>query len=216
MKLLLLIASILIISTNLAFAKYSANFAITSNYLDRGATQSDNKIALQGGFDYQAQSGFYIGTWASTLVAGAGIEQNLYFGYANSFDSIDYDISYIYFLYPNLNETDLAEINALVTFHSISVGVNYSISETEKDSETGDLYMYTTYEKELSDDKSLGITLGKQERVEVDGDEYNHAQISFNFKNWTFAYDKIFDESIDAVNGDKPVFSLTYTLDIDL
>ena len=46
--------------------KYSFNLGITSDYVFRGFTQTDKKPALQGGIEYEAESGFYVGTWGSS------------------------------------------------------------------------------------------------------------------------------------------------------
>ncbi|HBK44595.1 MULTISPECIES: TorF family putative porin [unclassified Polynucleobacter] len=45
----------------------SANVTITNDYRYRGITQSNYQPAIQGGFDYAHESGFYIGNWNSTI-----------------------------------------------------------------------------------------------------------------------------------------------------
>ena len=45
----------------------SANVAIASEYRFRGVDLSGGEIAVQGGFDLATNSGFYVGTWASSL-----------------------------------------------------------------------------------------------------------------------------------------------------
>jgi uncharacterized protein (TIGR02001 family) len=45
----------------------SANVTITNDYRYRGITQSNYMPAIQGGFDYAHESGFYIGNWNSTI-----------------------------------------------------------------------------------------------------------------------------------------------------
>ena len=47
--------------------EWSANASMTSNYIWRGLTQTENEAAVQGGIDYAADNGFYIGTWASNV-----------------------------------------------------------------------------------------------------------------------------------------------------
>jgi uncharacterized protein (TIGR02001 family) len=42
----------------------SANVALTSDYVFRGVSQTDEDPAIQGGFDVSHDSGLYIGTWA--------------------------------------------------------------------------------------------------------------------------------------------------------
>jgi uncharacterized protein (TIGR02001 family) len=45
----------------------TANVTVTNNYIYRGLTQTDFKPAVQGGFDYAHESGFYIGNWNSSI-----------------------------------------------------------------------------------------------------------------------------------------------------
>ena len=45
----------------------TANVTVTNNYIYRGLTQSNYKPAIQGGFDYAHESGFYIGNWNSSI-----------------------------------------------------------------------------------------------------------------------------------------------------
>ena len=61
-KLLLLITLISLPS----YAAVSANVSFASDYIWRGMTQSDGP-AIQGGFDYEADGGFYAGIWGSNV-----------------------------------------------------------------------------------------------------------------------------------------------------
>jgi len=45
----------------------TANVTVSSNYIYRGLTQTNNKPAIQGGFDYAHESGFYVGNWNSSI-----------------------------------------------------------------------------------------------------------------------------------------------------
>jgi len=45
----------------------TANVTVASSYVYRGLTQTNNKPAIQGGFDYAHESGFYIGNWNSNI-----------------------------------------------------------------------------------------------------------------------------------------------------
>jgi uncharacterized protein (TIGR02001 family) len=40
---------------------------LVSDYIFRGISQTQNQPAIQGGFDYNHASGFYVGTWASNV-----------------------------------------------------------------------------------------------------------------------------------------------------
>ncbi|MGA1561914.1 MAG: TorF family putative porin, partial [Gammaproteobacteria bacterium] len=45
----------------------SGNMALTSNYIWRGVSQSDDDPAIQGGLDLAHESGVYAGVWASNV-----------------------------------------------------------------------------------------------------------------------------------------------------
>jgi uncharacterized protein (TIGR02001 family) len=59
------LASLAFAST--AHAGTTGSVSITSDYIFRGTTQANQKPALQGGVEYAADSGFYIGTWGSNV-----------------------------------------------------------------------------------------------------------------------------------------------------
>ena len=46
-----------------ANAKLSANVALATDYVWRGISQNNEDPALQGGFDYEHASGFYLGMY---------------------------------------------------------------------------------------------------------------------------------------------------------
>ena len=97
MKRLLLLVGMLAIPS---FAAVSANVSFASDYVWRGMTQSDGP-AIQGGFDFEAESGFYAGIWGSNVNFnnGAGSELDLYLGYAFEVGSIGVDVGYISYEY---------------------------------------------------------------------------------------------------------------------
>jgi len=80
----------------------SANVALTTNYVFRGITQSDDGPAIQGGFDY-AQGIFYVGTWGSSVDFGddTTMELDLYAGIAPSYNDISFDFGVLYYAYPD-------------------------------------------------------------------------------------------------------------------
>jgi uncharacterized protein (TIGR02001 family) len=116
MKKLFLLVGILSLPT---FASVSANVSFTSDYIWRGMTQSDGP-AIQGGFDYAAESGFYAGIWGSNVNFndGAGSELDYYFGYGFEAGAIGIDLGYVAFDYPD--NTDGLD------FEEIVIGLSYS------------------------------------------------------------------------------------------
>tara|TARA_B100000678_G_scaffold286291_2_gene290799 strand:- start:1278 stop:1985 length:708 start_codon:yes stop_codon:yes gene_type:complete len=84
----------------------SANVALVTDYRFRGVSFSDEDLAIQGGIDLSHESGFYIGTWASSLEEGAGpfghTELDVYGGWAGDLaEGVSVDIGLLYYAYPN-------------------------------------------------------------------------------------------------------------------
>ncbi len=103
MKKLLLLISLLIMSISTAFAiDRTVTVALTSNYVFRGQTQTDDKLALQATY-HAAQSenkGWYAGMFASNVAKGA--EVDLYGGWRAPFgepQEFAFDVGAVQYLY---------------------------------------------------------------------------------------------------------------------
>jgi len=88
---------------------FTGNVGLYSQYVFRGVSQTNEKPALQGGFDLGHKSGFYVGTWASNIswisdavpTASASLEWDLYGGYKGTFaEDWGYDLGVLYYWYP--------------------------------------------------------------------------------------------------------------------
>ncbi len=55
-----------------ASSPFSATFAVTTDYVFRGVSQTDNEPAFQAGASYSAPFGLYAGVWASNVDFGEG------------------------------------------------------------------------------------------------------------------------------------------------
>jgi uncharacterized protein (TIGR02001 family) len=146
-------------STSVALAdsphSVSANIGAVSNYIWRGVTQTGDQAAVQGGLDYAHSSGFYAGTWISNIDNidwgddSPGYELDLYAGYGGSVnDDFSYDISTIYYAYPDGRDSDFWEIGASGTYKWFTLGLQYTVSgENDGDLyDDGDIYYYGTFE----------------------------------------------------------------------
>ena len=89
----------------------SGNAAIVSDYRFRGVSLSDGNIAVQGGVDIAHSSGFYVGTWGSSMTSGdyGAVELDLYGGWSGEITSgVSADIGVLYYAYPDgLSGADL-------------------------------------------------------------------------------------------------------------
>jgi len=94
-----LLASLAGIQT--AAAEVSGNVALTSNYIWRGVTQNMEDPAIQGGFDYESESGFSAGVWGSSVDFGGdeSTEIDLYGGYGIEVGGVGLDFGFIAYKY---------------------------------------------------------------------------------------------------------------------
>ncbi len=133
----------------------SANVALTSDYRFRGLSFSDGDIAVQGGIDVSHDSGFYIGTWASSIEDSATFghtELDLYGGWSGEVISgLSLDVGLLYYVYPNgeggaAGPSDYFEPYASVTGAVGPVEVTSGIAWAPSQSSLGNddnVYIYT-------------------------------------------------------------------------
>jgi uncharacterized protein (TIGR02001 family) len=130
-----LMAAALLAGSQTAMAEISGNVAIASDYVFRGISQTDNQMAVQGGFDYAWDMGFYVGTWASNVDSdffnGKGhdpqIELDLYGGYAGDInDAFSYDVGYLRYQYPGFSDAGTNEYYVSGSYRDFSASINYS------------------------------------------------------------------------------------------
>ena len=109
-----------------AQAEISGNVALTSDYVFRGVSQTDENPAIQGGLDYSHDSGFYAGVWGSnvdgTFYSGASAEIDLYLGFSREFGPVSVDVGFLRYEYPDSSpSTDYDEIYLGVSYGPVSV-----------------------------------------------------------------------------------------------
>ncbi len=97
----------------------SFNVGVTSDYVFRGVSQTDEEPAIQGGVDASFGS-FYVGAWASNVDFGddTDAELDIYGGYLFDAGGFDFDvgvISYNYINAPSGSDYDLVEFKAAVS-----------------------------------------------------------------------------------------------------
>jgi uncharacterized protein (TIGR02001 family) len=105
--------------------EWSGNFAVTTDYVFRGITQSNGDWSISGGFDY-AESGFYAGSWWGSIDFGdttdANVEWDLYAGLTPSWNGLDFDFGGIYYIYPDADNNDY-------NFFELYAGVSKSLDD---------------------------------------------------------------------------------------
>lgn len=110
---------------------------LVSDYRFRGISQTNIKPAIQGTLGISHSSGFYIGTWGSSIddyvSAGSDQEIDLYGGYKHTWSGFAVDMGLLYYYYPGNakgSTTDFFEpyFNVSHTYGPIGVklGLNYA------------------------------------------------------------------------------------------
>ena len=128
----------------------TGNIGFFSQYVFRGLTQTNEKPAVQGGFDLAHKSGFYVGTWASNInwvadavpppnSVSASMEWDFYGGYKGSLPmDFGYDVGALYYWYPGnydnapvgYTKPNTTEVYGALSWKFISL--KYSVSVNDK------------------------------------------------------------------------------------
>ena len=122
----------------------TTNVGIYSQYVFRGLTQTNEKPALQGGFDLSHESGFYAGLWGSNISwisdatpnASASLELDIYGGYKYAFtDWLSGDVGVLHYAYPGsfpngFTKADTNEVYIGLDAKWVTLRYSYSLGDT--------------------------------------------------------------------------------------
>ena len=207
-----------------ALAGTSGNVALTSDYVFRGVSQTNEEPALQGGIEYAHDSGFYAGAWGSSIswlsdIPGdisSSVELDGYLGYRGSAgDLFAYDLGVLTYWYPGhfpdgFSRADTTELyvgGTLSPVENLSLGLKYSHALTELfgyvDSE-GSGYLDASINWIFADGWTLTLHGGKQ------WIEENEA---FEYTDWRLGLTKAFENgfSVAAAYTDTDAEQALYT-----
>jgi hypothetical protein len=106
-KSLFAVATVLAMGAGTAQADMSANIGYMSDYIYRGFYVSES--APMGGFDYENENGFYIGTWGADV--DSGLEYDIYFGYGGGNDDYGWSVGFTGYYYTDKADDTYEEIN---------------------------------------------------------------------------------------------------------
>ena len=122
----------------------TANVGFVSDYVFNGISQTFRSPAIQGGFDYAAANGLYVGTWASNVsgnqYTNASMELDVYGGYNGKLsDDLGYQIGLMNVTYPNgktadssasiYKRWDTTEAILGATWKSLNVKLTYTFTD---------------------------------------------------------------------------------------
>lgn len=146
-------------------AELSANIGVVSLYKDRGVDQEGRneavRPAIQGGLDYNFDSGFYVGNWNSTgRFEHADVEMDLYGGYRFEFaHDWKFDAGYIHYIYPGEGAWNSGEVYAGVGYQRL----NFKVYRGMRDNvNQGDMYYRLTYTQPIMERLDAVVGIGYQ------------------------------------------------------
>jgi len=123
---------------------FTGNVGLFSDYRFRGISQTYKAPAVQGGFDYAHESGFYLGTWASNvsgnLYTNGNLEWDFYGGYKfEPVKGLGIDLGTLYYYYPEARSGSAAgvqnvkynnwEIYGAASYSYFSAKLSYSLTD---------------------------------------------------------------------------------------
>ncbi|MEH6585069.1 MAG: TorF family putative porin [Halioglobus sp.] len=162
-------------ATTVQATEISANVALVSDYRFRGISQSNEDIAIQGGFDLGFDNGIYVGTWGSSVDFDStdgfdgSLELDYYVGWGMDVgENSAIDVGYMYYDYPGDDsaEGDYQEIYGSFSWRDLTLGINYS-DEYYGDTDSF-FYYYADYSFGFGEDWSLDLHVGYND-LEEDG-----------------------------------------------
>ena len=127
-------SSVAVLAPATAQAELTGNIGLVSQYIFRGAPQSGG-IAAQAGLDYEHESGFYVGLWASDVddkAAGTNeLEYDIYAGYETEVSGVTLGAGFTLYRYTkDVFDDDYNELNLWAGFGGFGLtfdtGVNKS------------------------------------------------------------------------------------------
>lgn len=163
-----------------AQAEATGNIGVFSKYVLRGiANNAENDgTTIQGGFDYAAGNGFFVGYWGSNLdytydagltestaTAGTssnsatGFEHDFYAGYGFKAGSVDFTVGATQYYYVEVDDSNLLEPFVTATIGPVTLGMKY-LAQDGFWGNKGDMYWTIAAGTDLPKGFTLSGTLG--------------------------------------------------------
>lgn len=192
------------------------NVGLTTNYIFRGITQTQDGPAVSGGFDFESE-GFYAGIWASSVDFGddTTMELDLYGGYAFSAGGFDWDLGVIHYAYPDSPELggasqDFTELYAGIGKEVGPVALDGKISWSDDFyAGTGEaLYLEVGAAIELIEGITGDVRFGSSQFDDFPDADYEDWQIGLSGEVIGVGWDLRYHDTSDFF-GDAFVFSIS-------
>lgn len=202
------------LSSQHAHAAWSANAAISSDYLWRGVSQTQGQTALSAGAELNSESGFYTSIWTSSVdfSTGASYELDWFAGYRGQFQQIGYDVGYQLYAYPdNDDNINFGELYGVLSYNNVSAAARYLVHASEHTSSSEEmLYLEINGNWPLSDTVNITAHLGSSTGDTVNDwygeDDYLDYSVGVSYDQLSFLVSKT------NLTDDKVKLTVSYSL----
>ncbi|MEJ2060604.1 MAG: TorF family putative porin [Gammaproteobacteria bacterium] len=220
-----------LLSSGMAMADsaFTGNLGLTSNYIWRGFTQTNDQAAISGGLDYALPADLYIGAWTSNVTwGGDGTELDTYAGWAPTFGDVGLDIGVVNYAYPqygkasNNSDTSFYEAYVGASWMGLSGKVSYSPNADMALDRTEDnptVYVEAAYDLELPSKTSLSFHVGNYSAKNAFFADYDTGKLEKSSTDYSVSLSKddfVFAVSNTTLKGDTPRFAVSYSKSFDL
>lgn len=213
-------SSMIAIAPATAQAGVSANVGVVSNYVFRGVQQtsdSDESLSpqLQGGLDYEGDSGLYFGVWGSSLMSKAddenyGLEYDIYGGFSGESGDVSYGIGATYYGYTDSDwDEGYVEMNLSAGYGFVSGGLDIG-DDKNLDDDSGYMHYYVSFDGGEAI-PGLGLTIGAMDPETSGSDTGMYADLGYGVEvsgfdlgaNVVYSNEDIDDETYFFVSATK-------------
>lgn len=185
----------------------SGSATVVSDYRFRGFSQSNEKAAIQGGITVEHDSGFYLGTWGSSVGFANGTEIDGFVGYAKEVTSgLTADVGLNAYFYPGASDTTILEpyfnLSSDIGPASFKAGVNWAPGGQTALSDYSAVYVfgdvgYAIQNTPITLKGHIGYAKSDSALGGLDGDVFDYLiGVDFNYKVLTLG--------VAYVNTDAP------------
>jgi uncharacterized protein (TIGR02001 family) len=167
-----------------ANAGATGNIGVFSKYVLRGYTNNaeNDNTAVQGGFDYSSDAGWFVGYWGSNLdytydadtvgpsTSASGFENDFYAGYSFAAGPVTLTVGATQYYYIEVEDSDLFEPFFTAAMGPVTLGVKY-LAQDGFWGNQGDMYWTLSAGTDLPKGFKLSGTLGYYMYEEDDSKE---------------------------------------------
>lgn len=205
----------------------TANVSLVSDYRFRGISQSFERPAIQGGFDWSHASGLYLGNWNSSISGnqypnGASLEMDFYGGYKFAITpDLAADVGGILYYYPGAFYNGFAPSKPRFTNFEVYGGVTWTafsaklyVAATDffgldeqvgGRSSVGSAYLDLNYSLEIAPKTTLGLHVGHQKVRHYDTLDYTDWKVGVTH-DWNGI---VLGAAVVGTNADKALYVAT-------